>query len=311
MSKEAFERKLAQVEALRSAPDSEAVPALRKALKDRSNYVVSKAVAIVAARRRQDLVPDLLDAFERGLRDPVKTDPQCWAKNAIVKALKDLDHTDPAVFLRGIAHIQMEPSYLRAEDTAVTLRGACAMALLACSIDSFDLLTRLTDLLCDLETPARIDAARAIGQLSAREGALPLRLKARLGDEEPEVIGHCLAALLNLNVTENLPFVGEFLRNDNPDLRMEAAGVLAEARSPEALALLTGFFERQTDPEIKRALVTFIAASPQPEAAEYLLSALESASEKLAAQIATALAGSRYAAACNDRIAVIMAGRQR
>ena len=43
------------------------------------------------------------------MTDPVKTDPQCWAKNAIVKALKDLNHDDPAVFLRGIEHVQMEP----------------------------------------------------------------------------------------------------------------------------------------------------------------------------------------------------------
>lgn len=310
-SKEAFEKRLGQVEALRTAPEPEASGQLRQALKDRGNYLVSKVAGIVGDRRLGELVPDLINAFERFLRDPVKTDPQCWAKNAIVKALKDLDHADPAVFLQGIGHIQMEPVWGGRQDTAATLRGTCGMALVACTLDSLEVLTHLTDLLCDPETPVRLDGARAIAQLSAREGILPLRMKAQLGDAEPEVVGTCLAALLNIDATASLDFVAGFLKSEDHEIRMEAAGVLAESRQPEALARLKDFFERQIDPDVKRTLVTFFAASPQPEAAEYLLAVLESASEKLARHVLDALAGSRYSALYNDRAAAIMARKQR
>ena len=103
------------------------------------------------------------------------------------------------------------------------------MALIGTTAASFDILTRLTDLLNDPEKPVRIDAARAIAQLSAREGLLPLRLKALIGDREPEVVGHCLAALLSLAPREYLQFVAGFLQSKDPDLRLEAAGVLAES----------------------------------------------------------------------------------
>src|SRR5262249_19055805 len=107
--KQAFDKKIEALKELRSLPDSATAGAgLRKALKDRSNYLVSKAAAIVAELNLTDLIPDLLAAFERFLIDPVKSDPQCWAKLAIVKALKDLGHREPDVFLRGLTHIQLE-----------------------------------------------------------------------------------------------------------------------------------------------------------------------------------------------------------
>src|SRR6202011_1733004 len=91
--KEAFDRKIELLRELRSSPDDPATAdKLRKALRDRSNYVVSKAAAVISDLSLVDLVPDLLAAFERFLIDPVKSDPQCWAKIAIAKALKDLGH---------------------------------------------------------------------------------------------------------------------------------------------------------------------------------------------------------------------------
>jgi hypothetical protein len=90
--KEAFDRKLEALSALRANPGApETTAQLRRALKDRSNYVVSKAVAIIADLRLEGMIPDLLTAFDRSLIDGAKTDPQCWAKNAIVKALKKHD----------------------------------------------------------------------------------------------------------------------------------------------------------------------------------------------------------------------------
>ncbi len=124
MGNKAFEQKLAALETLQSAAD------FRKALADRNNYYVSKAAAMVAARSLSELIPDLLAAFDRFLIDPIKTDPQCWAKNAIVKAAKDLGLDDASFYLRGLKHIQPGcRGYVSAFGcNAANLRGICAFA---------------------------------------------------------------------------------------------------------------------------------------------------------------------------------------
>ena len=127
MGNKAFEQKLATLETLESAAD------FRKALTDRNNYYVSKAAAMVAARSLAELIPDLLAAFDRFMIDPVKTDPQCWAKNAIAKAAKDLGLDDASFYLRGLKHVQFEPGWGPPADTAGTLRGMCGFALTQCS----------------------------------------------------------------------------------------------------------------------------------------------------------------------------------
>jgi HEAT repeat protein len=68
--KEAFDRKLAELTALRENPDSpETLAQLRKALKDRSNYIVAKVAALVGDLGAAALIPDLLAAFDRFLKD--------------------------------------------------------------------------------------------------------------------------------------------------------------------------------------------------------------------------------------------------
>ncbi|MGH9632379.1 MAG: HEAT repeat domain-containing protein [Bryobacteraceae bacterium] len=294
MSKESFDRKLAEIEALRSASEDTAGPQLRKALKDRSTYVAAKAASIAADRQLRALEPDLLIAFDRFMREPIKSDPQCWAKNAIIKALKDIGHSDAAIYLRGIEHFQMEPVWGGSEDTATTLRATCAHALVSCRLDSLTILIQLTNLLTDPAVPVRIDAARAIAQLSAPEGLLPLRLKASVGDQEPEVTGHCLASLLNLDPRGHLPFVASFLAKEDPDIRIEAAAALAESREPQSLEILKEFWDRQADPRIKHTLLTLLATSPLPASVTFLQSVAESASPQIAGYAREALSQSRH-----------------
>src|SRR5262249_1681220 len=110
MSRHALDKKLEDLRALRSSPEApETAGAVHKALRDRNNYAVSKAAPLAAELNLHGLIPDLLSAFDRFLADPIKSDPQCWAKNAIAKALKDLGHRGPEVFLRGLTHVQLEP----------------------------------------------------------------------------------------------------------------------------------------------------------------------------------------------------------
>ena len=93
LPKKKFEEQLAALEALRESAGAPAtVDSLRKALANRNNYVVAKASKITAELGLRALIPDLLAALDRFFIDPVKSDPQCWAKNALVQALASLGH---------------------------------------------------------------------------------------------------------------------------------------------------------------------------------------------------------------------------
>jgi HEAT repeat protein len=310
MGKHVLDKKLEALEALRAAPDSpDTAGQLQKALKDRNNYAVSKAARIAGDLQFRALVPDLLAAFDRFMTDPVKSDPQCWAKAAIVKALKDLGHDDAGVFLRGASHRQLEPVWGGREDTAGTLRAASALALVACRIDAFELLACLTDLLADGLKPVRIDAIRALAQSGQPEAALLLRFKALTGDREVEVMGECFAALLSVLPRDSVAFVARFLDSAAEDVPIEAAAALAASREPEALEALKGYWQRQADSEIRRTLLRLLGGSPLPEAAGFVLSVLEEASGETAAAAISALARSRYRESVREHVSAIIEGR--
>jgi hypothetical protein len=273
----ACEQKLAALEALRKAADAspETQAALRKALADRSNYVVAKAADIAAALSLNQLVPDLLAAYDRFFTDPAKTDPQCWAKNALSKALADLGHDDSATYLRGLHHVQAEPVWGGSADSAATLRGNCALALVSCrDISDLDLLTHLTDVLVDPEKTVRAEAARAIGHLNRREGAIVLRLRALIGDAEPEVLGACFSALLSIDTGNGLPFIARFLGGGG-DAAAEAALALGLTHDARAFELLKERFPRERDPDVRAAIVTAIALTRLPDALEMLVRLVE------------------------------------
>ncbi|MBV8730418.1 MAG: hypothetical protein JO336_11490, partial [Acidobacteriia bacterium] len=173
------EEQLEQLTQLREAKPEEAVAGLRKALGDRVNVVVAKAAKITAERQFQALVPELLQAFSRLFDDPLKRDPQCWGKNAIAGALKDLGYSESAPFLRGLKYRQMEPVWGGEADTAENLRGTCLLALVACAdLERGEALRAFVDGLTEKAHIIRLEAVRALGQMAGDEGALVLRLKA-------------------------------------------------------------------------------------------------------------------------------------
>ena len=72
-------------------------------------------------------------------------------------------------------------------------------------------LALLVDLLTDEEKAARVGAVQALAYSGTEAAALLLRLKARLGDKEPEVISECFGGILELAPDSGVPFVAEFL----------------------------------------------------------------------------------------------------
>ena len=308
MSKQALEKKIETLAGIRSAPASVAVAELRKALRDRSNYVVSKAAAHVADLSLPELVPDLVTAFERFLADPTQSDPQCWAKNAIAQALKDLAHRDAEVFLRGLVHVQLEPVWGGKADSAMTLRGICALALIDCRLDDLGILTHLIPGLADPAPVVRIDTALAIARLGSRGGALLLRLKILLGDEDPEVMGQCFASLLSIEPGEAVAFVSKFLSATDDNVASEAAGALAQSRAPEAIRVLKTMWKKFS-PQVREAVLASLRASSFEEAADFLLHLIANEAGEVAARAIAALAASRFHQQFRERAAAVVEHR--
>ena len=279
MSKKAFEQKLARLESLRErGATQETAEALRQALQDRNNYVVAKAARIAADLGLTALVSELTAAFDRFFADPVKSDPQCWAKNGISKALADLGFDESTVFLRGLTHVQPEPVWGGSEDTAGPLRAICAAALVQCrDVSDLEILSRLTEVLVDSDKTVRMAAADAISRLGRPEGALLLRLKALSGDQEPEVQGTCFSALLSLEGPRGIPFVERFL-DAASDAAPEAALALGLTRDPEAFQALKRKWESDTGAQLAPTLLLAMALTRHTEAIELLLELVRGAS---------------------------------
>ena len=280
MAHRQIEAEVERLNLLREATPSEAAAPLQKALSDRVNLIVAKAAKIAAEMRLEDLVPDLLRAFDRLFEKPVERDPQCWGKNALSKALVVLNHREAAPFLRGVRHIQMEPVWGGEADTAATLRGTCALALPSCvDIARSEILRHLVDALADKALPVRSDAARAIAQMEGDEAILLLRLKARLGDPESEVTGQVFDYLFQLEHDQALPFVAEFLQPKLGPVAEEAALALGSSRLPGAAPLLEQSFARQRDPDFRQVLLRAISSTRQPPALDFLLNMVRNARE--------------------------------
>jgi HEAT repeat protein len=285
------EDELDRLSKLRDADSAEAVPALRKALSDRVNVVVAKAAKIAGEKQFRELIPDLLRAFDRLLENAAERDPQCWGKNAIAAALKNLDHAESATFLRGIRHVQMEASFGRPVDTAETLRGTCLLALVACTdLERDDALRCFVDALTEKSQTIRAEAVRALRQMEGIEAALVLRLKARIGDEEPQIAGQVFDALLEIEDEGAIPLVAEYLDMPNGVLREEAALALGSCRLPRACRILQEGYARTRDPQFREVLLRAISLTRQQPAINWLLGLVRTARKRDAVDALHALA---------------------
>jgi HEAT repeat protein len=309
-----FDKELAELgalsEALRlhPAPETAQIEYLRKTLAHRNNFLVSKAARLVADHAIATLLPEVLAAYERFFDDAVKTDPQCWAKAALAKAMVKLEFQESAPYLLGMKHHQLEPVWGGSSDTAGALRGTCVHALVACpGLANSDLIDLLLEPLVDTDKTVRMEAARAIGYAGGASAWLVLKLRASLRKEEPEVLGAAFAALLELDMAKGIPLVAGFL-DDPEETAAEAAFVLAATHAPEALAALVARRRRGADAWFGTALDNSIALTRLPQALEFLLrvirqeerhadSALEAisrvfSSKEVKAQVAAAVAES-------------------
>ncbi len=287
--KRKFEEQIAALDALRHGPQEDRADPLRKALGHRNNFIVAKAADLVREFSLASLEPELLAAFDRFFDDPVKTDPQCWAKNALSRALAGFELQDEEVFLRGMRHIQMEPVWGGQSDTAGTLRATCALALVQCrGLTEKDLLTHLVELLADTDKAVRVEIVRAIEQVGSPSAVLLLRLRAVLGKDEPEVLGACYAGVLRIDGLRAIPWASRFLAAAD-DNAAEAALAIAGTHSPEGFEALCEVWAEAHDPWWRSVLLSAISLTRQDAALEFLMEQVRPESLDAEAAIETIL----------------------
>jgi hypothetical protein len=273
-AKRAVDVELSTLEILRDLSPEVAEPQLAKALSLRNNLIVSKAAALALHHRLTGLTPNLVAAFSRFLENPAKSDPQCWAKNAIAKTLAGFEYQEPDLFLAGLRHIQLEPVWGGSADSAGTLRSACALALVQCrELNSHRLLVYLLPLLADKELRVRINVVRAIEQVGNDSAVLLLRLLAALPGD-PELLGACYSAVLALEGPGAIEWAAQFLRTQD-DSAAEAAMALAQTHTPEAFLVLRASLGKANDPWFRNTLLAAIALTRRQEATSWLLELVE------------------------------------
>ena len=276
--KRAFEAELSALDTLRNVPDLTRADPLRKALAHRNNFIVAKAADLIREFTLRDLTPELLKSFDRFFENPEKSDPQCWAKNAISRTLATFELQEPEIFLRGMRHIQLEPVYGGRSDTAGTLRATCAQALVQCRrLTNDDLLTHLVDLFADKDKTVRTEVARAIEQTGSASASLLLRLRAILANDEPEVLGACYGGILRLEGVSAIPWVSRFLTTGD-DAAGEAALAIAATHSLHAFDALRESLNTAHDPWFRSVLLSAIALTRQDPAMDFLLDLVKSES---------------------------------
>jgi hypothetical protein len=238
-----------------TGPDPVKVTAtVQNALGDRHCLLVKQAAELCEERLIFDLEADLLKAYQRFLKNPVKKDPNCTAKEAIVRALVALDSQEIDFFIAGLHYHQYEPVWGGSEDTAVGLRVSCATGLVNTSYSRA--LIELVTLLNDPSAPARKGAVRAITYTQPLAAEAVLRAKALSGDPDPDVTGETLSALLRVSPYESQAFVASFLESStDPVLRQSIALAIGASKLDEALDILRSCWNRKP---LKKAQDNFL-----------------------------------------------------
>jgi hypothetical protein len=301
-----------RIESYRALCDREGpepvLAATRAALADAHRLLVARAAELAGERLIYALEPDLTAAFARMREDPVKRDPGCTAKGAIARALVTLDCQDVDFYLAGIGYRQPEPVWGGSVDTAVDVRTSCAIGLASTAYPRA--LVCLVDLLHDPEPHARSGAVRAIACTQPLAAEAVLRSKALSGDTEPEVIGDCLAALLQVARDEALVFVAKFLDAPDQDLRGLAALALGESHLDAALGILRARWESQPFKRAAdRVLLRAAALHRSPAALDWLVELAATADRASAESIVAELAVYRSNARVRERLHTAIAGR--
>jgi hypothetical protein len=269
--KDRLRKILSELEQLRASPlTPQSLQKIRSSLAHKSSHVVAKAAQITGEFELDQLEDQLVAAFGRFMIDPLKSDPGCSAKTALVEALYRIDSHDEKLFLTGIHYVQLEPAYGGKQDTAAQVRAYSALGLVRTVYP--EVMVELADLLADPELDARIGAVRAISASRQRAGIPLMRFKTLVGDNDLRVMRECFRALLELAPDSSLSFVAHFLEGEKEVISETAAISLGESRLDGAFEVLRDWCEQVMDTPMRYSGLTAIALLRNKPAIDYLLS---------------------------------------
>jgi HEAT repeat protein len=274
-------------EAVEDPHSKPAAAAISKALRSRSNLVIAAALAVIREHELTGFEDAMRAAFAGAMVDPVHSDPGCRTKIGVVRALDALREPDDELFLSGIRHVQKEPAWGGSHDTAASLRGMCAMALV--NRNHPDAMFELARLLGDPEREARRAAADAVAASGDVLTGVPLLvLRVRSNESESEVLGACFGGLLSLDDARAFEFVVEHLHARDPIVVEAAALALGQERPEGALTALRELAERGIG-DLRRVAMLAIAMLRSEDAWTLLLDHVRNGTPGLARDAIEAL----------------------
>jgi HEAT repeat protein len=295
-------------EAVEDPHSKPAVAAIAKALRSRSNLVIAAALAVIREYELAGFEDAMRQVFASAMEDPIKSDPGCRTKIGVVRALDALREPDDELFLVGVRHVQAEPAWGGSQDTAASLRGMCAMALV--NRGHPDAMFEIARLLGDPEREARRAAADAVAATGdVRTGVPLLVLRVRSNETETEVLGACFGGLLSFGDTRAFEFVVEHLQVKDPLVVEAAALALGQERPEGALTALRELAERSIG-DLRRVAMLAIAMLRSEDAWALLLEHVRNGTPALARDAIEALSVYRELGDLRERVREAVAGRE-
>jgi hypothetical protein len=286
-----IEEAVEKVLALRERPDA---TALVKALEHSSARVVLAAAQIIEGLEETGGWPQLERAFARLLdeREPHKSDPMCRAKVALLRAMLRLEaEGERAAYERGRTYVQREPVWGGQIDTAGELRGLCVLGLVRARHPDAALFA--AEALVDAERATRVGVLQALAE-APPDSALPLlRYKLATGDKEPEVVGACFSAFLELAPGTALALAPTLLsQSEGPDAEVIALA-LGESKKREAFPVLRDVAETASA-DVRGVAFVAMTLLRDEAATAHLLHVVEQGPASHAEQALQALAHFRH-----------------
>ena len=283
---------------------------MRQTLMSGRSIPAAQVAAAIASHRLGGFEDALQQSFSRFLRNPIKSDPGCRAKIAVLDALDHLEWPDAAPFVVGARCVQKEPSWGPPIDTAAGVRSRAIVAL--ARIGFSDLLLVAAELLSDPLPSVRRATAEALAHHGERDGASLLLLQLRTGEKDDQVTLACADALISLAPDWALRELEPILYGASESRREDAAIALGQSGREDALALLLAYLERAASPDDRAPILRAVGIHRSERAREFLLERIATGSAPEAKAALGALGArsfeprlqtlAREAARRNDRV---------